>query len=533
MMMTQSYYGGEFDPLSRPNYRAAISGGHYGRHTTYGHAYYEPQHELRSEYAGRQNSRTSIQEQNTETGPAGPSRRRIQVACSRCRRRKIKCTGDPGDGSGCSACRSAQADKSSCTFIRVGSREVPLPGLEVLPTSASSVTSSAPTPAPYASETPSNSYNAGSSQVTHHRPSLPMLHTRTAYAEYDAYNTSPVDDYSYTSGTMPRHESISSNYSTEGFRPYTTGSMSAPSAVPNLYYEPGAAFSFGTLHTAPGYQPNAPMARLPSVSADAFSPLNMSSLHSSLPTQTVQERRLPAPYTPQYATYTSTEVPQIRPLTSFAEPQHRTPVGGIYSRNSMSWSMPSPAASRTASTNGTSASTHGLPGMASVQTGSNQSNVPILGYQFSAAPGSPEVSPTARPAPSESFSGGSSASSVGASMLPPSNVRYGHATALNTLPITTESGELRRTSSSRDTSASLYSFSSGIDASGRATPSRRVSQPGEEVASPALHQTYAPLRHPQPQHAASVDELRRRSSYDQQHAATSHRMSVSNLDARY
>lgn len=45
--------------------------------------------------------------------------RLICVQCSRCRRRKIKCTGDPGDGSGCSACRSAGADRNTCTFNRV------------------------------------------------------------------------------------------------------------------------------------------------------------------------------------------------------------------------------------------------------------------------------------------------------------------------------------------------------------------------------------------------------------------------------
>ncbi|KAJ5935727.1 hypothetical protein N7466_005274 [Penicillium verhagenii] len=44
-------------------------------------------------------------------------RRRVPVACRRCRKRKIKCSGDAGgDGQGCSNCRSAGAN--DCQFFR-------------------------------------------------------------------------------------------------------------------------------------------------------------------------------------------------------------------------------------------------------------------------------------------------------------------------------------------------------------------------------------------------------------------------------
>ncbi|EPS30917.1 hypothetical protein PDE_05870 [Penicillium oxalicum 114-2] len=46
-------------------------------------------------------------------------RRRVPVACGRCRRRKIKCSGDSGDGQGCSNCRSA--GNTDCQFLRVNS----------------------------------------------------------------------------------------------------------------------------------------------------------------------------------------------------------------------------------------------------------------------------------------------------------------------------------------------------------------------------------------------------------------------------
>ncbi|KAL4869672.1 hypothetical protein BDV12DRAFT_185000 [Aspergillus spectabilis] len=49
----------------------------------------------------------------------GPTRRRIPVACQRCRRRKIRCSGDVGDGQGCSNCQSAGV--TQCQFLRVNS----------------------------------------------------------------------------------------------------------------------------------------------------------------------------------------------------------------------------------------------------------------------------------------------------------------------------------------------------------------------------------------------------------------------------
>ncbi|EGE00598.1 hypothetical protein TESG_07901 [Trichophyton tonsurans CBS 112818] len=49
----------------------------------------------------------------------GPNqRRRTQVACARCRRRKIKCSGDLGNGEACSNCKSSGT--TGCLFLRVG-----------------------------------------------------------------------------------------------------------------------------------------------------------------------------------------------------------------------------------------------------------------------------------------------------------------------------------------------------------------------------------------------------------------------------
>ncbi|KAL6714064.1 hypothetical protein ACLMJK_008558 [Lecanora helva] len=51
-------------------------------------------------------------------------RKRNSVACARCRKRKIKCTGDLGDGNGCEACQAAGTNPSSCFYLRVNSHQL-------------------------------------------------------------------------------------------------------------------------------------------------------------------------------------------------------------------------------------------------------------------------------------------------------------------------------------------------------------------------------------------------------------------------
>ncbi|KAK3312497.1 hypothetical protein B0H66DRAFT_399853 [Apodospora peruviana] len=53
-----------------------------------------------------------------------PQRKRIAVVCGRCRKRKIRCSGDPGAGQPCTNCKNAGVDE--CLFLRVQSREAPL-----------------------------------------------------------------------------------------------------------------------------------------------------------------------------------------------------------------------------------------------------------------------------------------------------------------------------------------------------------------------------------------------------------------------
>ncbi|TGZ77694.1 hypothetical protein EX30DRAFT_180777 [Ascodesmis nigricans] len=55
------------------------------------------------------------------SGNGSQPRRRIPVACARCRKRKIRCTGDPGDNTGCANCKAARVSPGTCVFLRVSS----------------------------------------------------------------------------------------------------------------------------------------------------------------------------------------------------------------------------------------------------------------------------------------------------------------------------------------------------------------------------------------------------------------------------
>ncbi|KAI1110305.1 hypothetical protein F5Y14DRAFT_444074 [Nemania sp. NC0429] len=60
----------------------------------------------------------------TEREDSDQPRKRIAVACGRCRKRKIRCSGDPGNGGPCSNCKNAGYEP--CLFLRVSSQETPL-----------------------------------------------------------------------------------------------------------------------------------------------------------------------------------------------------------------------------------------------------------------------------------------------------------------------------------------------------------------------------------------------------------------------
>jgi hypothetical protein len=397
--------------------------------------------------------------------------------------------------------------------------------------------------------TPANSYPA------HHRPSLPVLQTRTTWLpEFDTqYENSPVDAYTYGSASAPRHDSIGGGYGpSENYRTYgSSAPISAPVSSP--YYETGT-YSFGTLQSpAPGYVGHA---RLPSVSAEAMSPLDMGSLHSSLPSHTPLERLLP-PVVPPY----SISYPQRQPYSqSFPEPPAVNPatanfrpyINGVHSRHAMPWSVNSHSSRHGAASAqpptyvSTSPSQHQITSPLPITTGSMAD--PVLGYQFQPAPStySPESSPSIVSTLGEPFQ-----NTMATAMLPPAHplsLRYTASSA--SLPSIQAHVDDVRPSSSRlpeihapAPMTSLYSYSSetsdrsSSDATAREHSGREDGSPaGEANASDSAYNGYPYSRHnTQPQHSASYDGLRRQSEYDHQRssAGPGHRMSVRSLNDRY
>ena len=547
--MTQSYYGGnDFDAFSRANHRPSSASHYYDRTAPYG--YYELHRELPSEYSNRQLTYTNIQEPEQE-GPNAQARRRIAVAVSMKQQQpgptqlRKASAHDAGDARSSALVTQEMALDAKLVELQVQMSAVAHsyeyanhepsrlrmradPHNQVNSTTAifvgtdtspAATTNAGPASAGFVPDSAAGLGYMSAPQAPN-RSSLPTLQTRTPFAgAYDSqYEGSPTDAYTYTSAGFPRQDSFTGSYSSQdGSRSYNTGgSLSAP--VPTSFYEPYTnAYSFGNLQ-APTYARTL-SGRLPSVTADGLTSLNMGSLHSSLPIQTAQERRLPAP-TPPYTIsypqrpYPVPTLPEIRPLDNSGG--FRPHINGIYSPDAMPWS----AGVESRNNSHANASSAVQSATAAPMT------EPVLGYQFpiqqsEATAYSPNVSPTSGPALSESFASTSSSST--SSMPPPGGNRYGSVSGAPLLSFSTED----RPTSSGGTAASLYSFST--EAASRSTSS--ADGTGAELTPVASVNTYPNLRQPQPQHAASIDSLRRQSSFDQQRAV-SQRMSVSSLNGR-
>ncbi|KAK1633968.1 hypothetical protein BDP81DRAFT_300679, partial [Colletotrichum phormii] len=83
------------------------------------YVYPERQQRHHSHSTEARTSNMAERENDTDT----PPRKRIAVACGRCRKRKIRCSGDTGNGLPCQNCKAAGAE--SCMFLRVASTEAP------------------------------------------------------------------------------------------------------------------------------------------------------------------------------------------------------------------------------------------------------------------------------------------------------------------------------------------------------------------------------------------------------------------------
>ncbi|KAF2483233.1 hypothetical protein BDY17DRAFT_143723 [Neohortaea acidophila] len=588
MMMAPVYASssGAFDRQPRSNNQASQHFDYRDRYTPYGahldrHARQDTQvddHELPS-------TRVTTHELGDSPASEQRCRKRISMACRRCRKRKIKCSGDLGEGSGCGACRQAGADSTQCTFIRVGAvekSELPTQlrrsnihsSIEVTPTNGSG--HSPPSMRPYTNSMHQNTTYAvtagmsGSGSYAPHRPSLPTLHLRSSFPnEQDAmYDTSTMDNYSYATSMAPRHDSLASVHQMANYRDWsTTGPLYAPISAP--YHDCGPTYSFGSLQTPmyPHFQQH--HQRLPSVSGENLSPLNMSQLNSSLPAQTVHDRRLPpvpsGPPGPPMAFMAQPSpmpVPQLRPMY---DPLRMPMNGGFYSRhNSYPWSSESGqwisrpgSISNYMAPNGLSYSSAQNNGLAS------ESNLMGFHYQLNRQDASISSTSTDTDVSGPTVTDDVSRhSDEDMSMPPPSFSSSEHgssgnsnSTSANTSfystcstapsnyngppPIADTAHEAdshyHYSPETRQTPTSASDKSNNDRPPGRNKRSKNGSSSSSNSNSRNEYDP-PPLHQPRPRHHSStsnIEALQQQASYEDQRASTVHRMSLSNLNAEH
>ncbi|KAI6250133.1 hypothetical protein HI914_01132 [Erysiphe necator] len=142
-----------------------------------------------------QNRSSNTGASSNNAGSSAGARRRIPVACERCRKRKIRCSGDNPKGLPCHNCKAANADH--CEFFRVNSRRITRSDLKT---------------------------------IANVRDAVPCNMSQT----YGLPNNSPLDTYQY------RNNSLNSSSS----RPMPT-------------YDMGSAYDFPEQSLGYGLQPSA------------------------------------------------------------------------------------------------------------------------------------------------------------------------------------------------------------------------------------------------------------------------------------
>ncbi|KAH8728433.1 hypothetical protein GQ44DRAFT_47266 [Phaeosphaeriaceae sp. PMI808] len=244
-------------------------------------------------------------ERDEPTIDGGPVRRRIAVACARCRKRKIRCSGDPGNGIGCKSCRSAGVDALSCQFHRVGSDNVHKVMSSYHQAHTSTETGSSNGSIPISPAMTNNAIHSRSltSQTYPHNDNRSMY--PTAWSVPYAEDTSPVETFGLDQAYLP-NPNLTANTST-----LATTSMYSPhdrwnthnsklfNRGTNTCYDQSASYSAN----CPPYMQNSSVRA--TATNEVASPLSLVSLRMALP-----ERQCPRQY----------------PLTDSLAPQRQLPM---------------------------------------------------------------------------------------------------------------------------------------------------------------------------------------------------------------
>ncbi|KAF2093407.1 hypothetical protein NA57DRAFT_61524 [Rhizodiscina lignyota] len=479
MMQTTTralHYHSDFDPFRRG--QETRSGIHYANDRNFPSSIAPLAGRMDSRIcpvSRRGNSPPSI-ELETDSGN-GQTRRRVAVACARCRKRKIRCSGDPGDGTGCRNCQAAGANINECKFHRVGSSEVSLTGhapLGNLPdgfASSPNLSVNAMLPSntqpypPYSRSYPSTQYSAGTSRAAF---SNPMSLGGGQYYADEPYGVQ-------TAPFITTQESFNGSlYGYHGpMKPYATRSEPIPVSHTNRLY------TESDLHFVPS-QPtyiNTAVPRNTITASESVSPFGMAQLQTSLAGAYIDRQLPPVPSSGSRSSITA--------ATAVSDPLMRSGRNAHirYTTEAMEWNQ-----------NQSSEGRHSFSGPVSEVMGppatraavSSVTDNAVLGYI--PITGSPDHSPTT--APSLSYS--STATSTPA-------LKKGRISMHHGLPSTSSTEHLER----NDSATNLYTLSSTTN-SKRNSIDISTTDGGSLVSG----QHYTPLMQPQPQHMASFERLR-------------------------
>ncbi|EKG18293.1 Glycoside hydrolase family 10 [Macrophomina phaseolina MS6] len=474
-------------------------------------------------HAMRSDVRTCPTRQNRNVPPPEPEpesnnghpRRRIAVACARCRKRKIRCSGDPGNNAGCQNCRAAGADISACQFHRVGSY-IPGPQNFNYPNRISSAPSM-----------PTSSVYQSTSELTYGPFPKNFLSSRAYQSCYNPVgygDETSADSYGYQPLPLPGTDIFGGFLGAvqEPARGWC-GTNPKQSAPGDMYLEGPSAASYGSLQLP--YLSSPPVTRHPTVTTDNMSAFSMNSLQSSLTSpsapshpalpSTHEHRHLPIPTSTRMHMNPSTELHLRAQPTSAVSTAHAL----SYSKASAMWNS-----EPTVHDNRPSAST--APAANQLLTAPDRKQSAISSLQESI------LSYIPIPNSGSDVSSNPSSSTV----YTPSSLSGATPSSLDDKYPTSGVNTVNMTSSNRDEGLPRNDSNTSLAYYGTGSPSGKrnggTDQPSQEGAL-VSGQRYAPLQ-PQTQHTSSSIEQIRRDSFDHHRSAPSHRTSASSLnDCRY
>ncbi|KAK8099678.1 uncharacterized protein PG998_012919 [Apiospora kogelbergensis] len=263
-------------------------------------------HHLPSSHHDTRFSKTMV-ERDSDDAP----RKRIAVACGRCRKRKIRCSGDPGNGGPCSNCKNAGHEP--CLFLRVSSTETHLRdgsadyGYNVETARAYHARSSG------GALSPLSTYGAVMSADAYRQNAYPGYATsgKAGGAYYStwtgaggAYPDDGVSAADYGLGGYPGYPTtLGQGDPVEQLYRYNTSSSSSKAAAASVYVDPAEAaaastYPYGSLVHRPAAAVNSSSSELPNFSLSSMAaslPSSSQNSHSSSGGAAASER-LPNPH---------------------------------------------------------------------------------------------------------------------------------------------------------------------------------------------------------------------------------------------